>query len=123
MYLSHSPEEDRMISTSCLSFLLLLAGVGAECPPSWTNGGGDSCYLVSRTPMNWFSAQQFCWDNGGYLAEILSAEEEARIDSFLPSDLDYWIGLSDSKMFSFVRTFREKFRSLIKTRPLLDNSI
>ena len=85
-----------MISTSCLSFLLLLAGVGAECPPSWTNGGGDSCYRVSRTPMKWVSAQQFCRDNGGHLAEILSAEEEARIDSFLPSDLDYWIGLSDS---------------------------
>ena len=70
--------------------------LGLNAPLSWTDVGGDSCYRVSRTPMNWFTAQQFCWDNGGYLAEIFSAEEEARIESFLPCDLSYWIGLSDS---------------------------
>ena len=39
--------------------------------------------------------QQFCWDQGGYLVEITSAEEEALLDSLYGFGHIYWIGLSD----------------------------
>ena len=81
--------------------------------------------MVSWGPMNWYSAQevnislanttfiissnikwyvttilffnnyQFCWNNGGYLAEFFSSKEEARVEDILATDLDYWIGLTD----------------------------
>ena len=38
---------------------------------------------------------QFCWEAGGYLAELLSSEEEARLNAILAKDIDYWIGLTD----------------------------
>ena len=38
---------------------------------------------------------QFCWENGAYLAELLTSEEEARLNAVLAKDLDYWIGLTD----------------------------
>ena len=42
-----------------------------------------------------FECFQFCWDNGAYLAEFLSSEEEARVNDILAHDIDYWIGLAD----------------------------
>ena len=38
---------------------------------------------------------QFCWDQGGYLAEVTSAEEQQALDLFLLNGADYWLGLSD----------------------------
>ena len=38
---------------------------------------------------------QFCWENGAYLAELLTSEEEAWVNAVLAKDLDYWIGLTD----------------------------
>ena len=38
---------------------------------------------------------QFCWDQGAYLAEFLTSEEEARVNAILAHDIDYWIGLAD----------------------------
>ena len=38
---------------------------------------------------------QFCWDKGGYLAEVTSAEEQLALDSFLLNGADFWLGLSD----------------------------
>ena len=38
---------------------------------------------------------QFCWDNGAYLAEFLTSEEEVRVNDILAKDLNYWIGLAD----------------------------
>ena len=94
---------------SLLAFSVLSVGA---CPAGWIGTeGGPYCYLVSRDPMNWFAAQevkarlpqsqfivqcfQFCWDNGAYLAEFLTSEEEARVNDILAKDLDYWIGLAD----------------------------
>merc|ERR1711874_63042 len=81
-----------------LNVLALFSVLAAEgCPAGWMGtDGGDFCYLVSRDTMNWYSAQEFCWENGGYLAEFFSSEEEARVDDILATDLDYWIGLTDS---------------------------
>merc|ERR1719184_375545 len=47
--------------------------------------------------MNWFQAQQFCEENGGYLAEILSQSEQTNLETLLNigPDKHYWIGLSD----------------------------
>ena len=41
---------------------------------------------------------QFCIDNGGYLAEISSSEEENSLNNFLTTaglQEDHWIGLND----------------------------
>merc|ERR1719278_247456 len=83
-----------MIIYFCL--LALFSVLTDACPEGWEGtDGGDFCYLVSGDPMNWYSAQEFCWENGGYLAEFFSSKEEAGVDDILATDLDYWIGLTD----------------------------
>jgi len=54
-----------------------------------------SCYLVSQSPLNWFAAQEFCGNQGGYLAEITSSEEQTFLGTILSSSSYYWLGLSD----------------------------
>ena len=68
----------------------------AGCPDGlgWTEAG-DSCYLVSLHAMDWFTAQEYCWSQGAYLAEVKSQEEEDILDQFLVHGLAYWIGLND----------------------------
>merc|ERR1712062_903682 len=56
---------------------------------------GDSCYSTSKLAMDWGTAQEYCWDQGGYLAEITSADEEALVDTFLNDGITYWLGLTD----------------------------
>ena len=41
------------------------------------------------------SCVQYCYDHGGYLAEITTREEEEILDIILQSDVAYWIGLTD----------------------------
>ena len=38
---------------------------------------------------------QFCWERGGYLAELQSSEEESSLDPFIPNQV-LWIGLTDA---------------------------
>ena len=38
---------------------------------------------------------KYCWFHGGYLAEIMSAQEEILLDTFLVQGITYWLGLSD----------------------------
>ena len=38
---------------------------------------------------------QFCWQNGGYLAEITSETQDYESDVALDMDSCYWIGLTD----------------------------
>merc|ERR1712066_989595 len=56
---------------------------------------GDSCYSISQQAMDWGTAQEYCWYQGGYLAEITSAGEESLLDTFLMEGTAYWIGLTD----------------------------
>ena len=115
------------------------------CPADWMGtDGGDFCYLVSRGPMNWFSAQevnislanttfiissnitwyvttilffnnyQFCWNNGGYLAEFFSSQEEARVEDILATDLDYWIGLTDRQTEGMKRKGKIKTNKIFR---------
>ena len=51
---------------------------------------------------------QFCWDNGGYLAEFLSFKEETQADDILSKDLHYWIGLTDIRSEGRVTDERER---------------
>ena len=106
--------------------------------------GGDFCYLVSRGRMNWYSAQevnislanttfiissnitwyvttilffnnyQFCWNNGGYLAEFFSSQEEARVEDILATDLDYWIGLTDRQTEGMKRKGKIKTNKIFR---------
>ena len=45
--------------------------------------------------MNWTDAQTYCRETGGFLAEILSKEEEILLDTFLIGGKSYWLGLTD----------------------------
>merc|ERR1719336_3615797 len=56
---------------------------------------GDSCYSTSQQAMDWGTAQEYCWYQGGYLAEITSAEEESLLNTFLMDGISYWLGLTD----------------------------
>merc|ERR1712126_787517 len=94
--------------TDMILFLLLCNSLyftyAATCPDElgWLQVG-DSCYLVSTLRMSWYSAQEFCWGHGGYLAEIKSKAEEDLLDLVLVRDISYWIGLDDfSKEGRFV---------------------
>merc|ERR1711860_254018 len=51
--------------------------------------------MGSQERMNWFAAQENCWDLGGYLAEITNDAQEAQIETILSEEFNYWIGLND----------------------------
>merc|ERR1712131_204518 len=84
-----------------VAFLLLGATSLIESPACPSAEGwiplADHCYLLSPTKLNWFQAQQFCEENGGYLAEILSQSQQNNLDALLNIGQckNYWIGLSD----------------------------
>ena len=71
-----------------------------ECPRSgkavWVKLG-ENCYHVSRLRMNWGEAKRYCLGQGGYLAEIMSREEEELLDTYLVAGISYWLGLNDLK--------------------------
>ena len=81
-----------------LGALITVSGLttASSCPdgPGWVEVA-SSCYLVSTEPMSWYAAQEFCWSQGGYLAEIKSKYEEDSLDLVLASGNVYWIGLTD----------------------------
>jgi len=81
----------------CILLSLLCLHQAESCPDEagWIAVGNSSCYLASLDNFGWEYAQQFCWDQGGYLAEITSAEEESALDEILGHITTYWIGLSD----------------------------
>eukprot|EP00091_Calanus_sinicus_P007065 TRINITY_DN1794_c0_g1_i6.p1 TRINITY_DN1794_c0_g1~~TRINITY_DN1794_c0_g1_i6.p1 ORF type:complete len:149 (-),score=9.90 TRINITY_DN1794_c0_g1_i6:9-455(-) len=80
-----------------LSLLLFISGFSAfsACPLGWTPLL-ESCYLVSPDISNWYEAQVFCWDQGGYLAELADGDEYDLLNTYmLQTDQSYWIGLTD----------------------------
>merc|ERR1719391_811956 len=83
-----------------VAFLLLGATSlieSSDCPSGGWIPLGDHCYLLGPTKLNWFQAQQFCEEKGGYVAEILSQSEQTNLEALLNigQDKNYWIGLSD----------------------------
>jgi len=71
-----------------------------DCPRSgkvvWVKLG-ENCFHVSRLKMNWGQAKRYCLGQGGYLAEIMSREEEELLDTYLVAGISYWLGLNDLK--------------------------
>ena len=41
---------------------------------------------------------QYCWDQGGYLTELFTAQEEGALDQILLDGGQYWLGLSDTAL-------------------------
>jgi Lectin C-type domain len=61
---------------------------------------GIHCYWVHNTPATFPSAQSTCSNEGGHLANVLSAEEDAFLTNLVMNwneDEVVWIGLSDGK--------------------------
>ena len=89
-----------MTPQSPLLILLLLSSLTLVtsdwCPeaPGWLLVG-NSCYLVSVQKLSWPRAQEFCWGQGGSLAELQSQNEEDLLDQVLVQGIEYWIGLTD----------------------------
>merc|ERR1712241_967335 len=67
-----------------------------ECPPElgWIPLN-QTCYFLSPTKMDWWQAQVFCEDKGGWLAEIKSPDQQSKLNSVLTIEVSYWIGLND----------------------------
>merc|ERR1719495_748682 len=78
-----------------LFFSLILSNVeAATCPDGWVHAG-DECYRISREASTWYQAQEECWGQNGYLAEIKSEEQQKSLEGILPFDINFWIGLND----------------------------
>merc|ERR1712241_931157 len=87
-----------MSTVRVLLVLVSLLSSVLSCPTGgdrvWVELGG-SCYSTSHQAMDWGTAQEYCWYQGGYLAEITSAEEETLLNTFLMDGTAYWLGLTD----------------------------
>merc|ERR1711970_594728 len=53
------------------------------------------CFSSSNDAMNFFQAQDCCYDQGGYMAEIYDKRENDLVKLILAKELNYWIGLAD----------------------------
>merc|ERR1712154_404192 len=84
-----------MTGISFILIFLSFTSLGMCCPLGWLDLDG-SCYLIGPSTHKWFEAQVYCWDQGGYLAEVTSEEEFSLLEKyFLQDGVYYWIGLSD----------------------------
>ncbi|XP_042371621.1 CD209 antigen-like, partial [Plectropomus leopardus] len=66
------------------------------CPADW-HLFNNSCYFISRNSRDWPESQSFCQSQGGYLAIILTAEEQTFLWNLLPRGHwnAYWFGITD----------------------------
>ncbi|KAK2840174.1 hypothetical protein Q5P01_013914 [Channa striata] len=64
-----------------------------SCPAGWTMFGW-SCYILSSRSGAWTNARRDCQNKGADLVVINSVEEQKFLSGF--SNVDTWIGLSDS---------------------------
>ncbi len=63
------------------------------CPGGWTLFSGH-CFLLVTSAVTWENAELDCYNKGGYLASIHSADENNFIHSLAPSN-NLWIGGMD----------------------------
>ena len=82
-----------------ITFLIIISVNVDSCPQSsgiiWTELG-DNCFHVSKESLSWDESKRYCTEKGGFLAEILSQNEENLLDTFLVGGISYWLGLTDS---------------------------
>merc|ERR1712198_685701 len=69
-------------------------GDTADCPGGWIYADSE-CYHWSPTTLNWFQAQEHCWENNAFLAEIKTERQQKSLEAILMQDIHYWIGLND----------------------------
>jgi len=69
-----------------------------RCPYGYESRGSSGCYMRGYYTMNKATAMQFCADNGGYLAIITSAEEQAEVVQLArEAGGKFWLSLTDSQ--------------------------
>merc|ERR1719357_1850609 len=72
------------------------------CPSSDWTLVNDKCYRTSSpSNMNWPQAKKWCEDRGGWLAELLSSEDQSSINTWLKGSGVYWLGLTDIAISGF----------------------
>jgi len=89
-----------MIHKTQVVQLMLIASIVHFCHGScefpWIQPGNDSpCYAVSTEELNFYNADKFCKEHGGFLAEPRTPEETNLIELLVLPEEDYWIGLTD----------------------------
>ena len=86
-----------MLTVVVVSVLVLVQRAAATCPDSsWTAGPEEAtCYRVSQSGLTFDGGLEWCGQQGGYLAEIMTAQEEMLLDTFLIEGTSYWLGLTD----------------------------
>ena len=75
----HCFSPSKEVKMKCvLAFLSVVVplSLGQSCPDGWVHSL-SSCYQVSATDnLNFYGAQQYCAELGGFLAEITSEDEQ-----------------------------------------------
>ncbi|KAL0480748.1 hypothetical protein AKO1_006933 [Acrasis kona] len=62
------------------------------CPEGWSQYD-DYCYNLYTTSVTYMEARQFCRDQGGFLASIVTWKINSWINSFVPDTCaEFWIG-------------------------------
>ncbi|TRY94782.1 hypothetical protein DNTS_035656 [Danionella cerebrum] len=71
----------------------------SPCAEDWKFFNG-SCYFISGSRRSWDDSEEYCQNNGGHLAIILTPEEQTFIWDLLPRGHwnAYWFGISDEKV-------------------------
>ncbi|KAL5005643.1 hypothetical protein ScPMuIL_016801 [Solemya velum] len=71
----------------------------SRCPIGWLFRA-CSCYKFSSHSANWYDAKMVCFNAGGYLMEIHSAEENSVVEEEFRTSVsqmhDFWIGGTDA---------------------------
>lgn len=74
----------------------LLALTAAQCPSPWSGNTGDACFQISDFPATFSQCQQHCESQGGSLATIKNAQEDAYVRNLVTTERAVWIGLFES---------------------------
>ena len=69
----------------------------SACPPNWPKFE-NNCYRLFNVELTWAEANIRCQWQNGYLASILSEEENQFIVDHFVGDYYFWIGGSDLKV-------------------------
>merc|ERR1712076_44805 len=71
----------------------------ATCEGDWFEVPDHGCFLINvETTRSWLDAQNFCEDNGGYLAEVIDEDIQETLTVFLGiygGAANAWIGAND----------------------------
>ena len=88
VHLDWTFKQNKVMLILYFNIFFALFSVMISCPDDTWITGSDSatCYKISKNKKTWHAAQEWCGQQGGYLAEI-NTEAEQR---FLQTVLRYW---------------------------------